>query len=1608
MTKKEQAGQDVVTGPRASKPATPKSAKTVRAKPSRAATGASATLDDDSGTPAAVAKRARTRPNTQDAPAGASRAMTRHPVYVVALGASAGGLEALRPLIAELRSTGQNTYIVAQHMSPQHTSLLTDLLSRDAQIPVTTAKDGDVLKTDHVYVTPPNRDVTVRDGRIVLVKPANEIGPKPSVDLLLHSVAEYAHDNAVAVILSGTGSDGAHGCRAVKAEGGLVIVQKLDEAKHDGMPMAAVRSGSVDLQLSVAEISHHLNTLSDAPPARILKDQPEGPPNAAKLRDVLDLVFKATQIDFTQYKEATLGRQVERRIAALRLDSLEDYLTHVRSHPTELSTLQKSFLISVTSFFRDPGPFQSLAGVISNLAQTKRPRESIRVWVPGCATGEEAYSIAIMLVETLGSRLNDYDVRVFATDIDLAATDVARAGLYPEASLEGMSPHLRERYFHQEGRFYRISKLIREMCVFARQDVVRDPPFLRMDLISCRNVLIYFKQGLQEDLFNKFHYALNMGGYLLLGKSESTSGATNLFSTVDGKNKLYRRKAVQTPHPVRIGGQLTFSSTINAGSPGRSHGSGQLPARLDVMRDVLLREYAPASILVSQAFEPLHFFGNARRYMALPEGAADFSILSLCIPAIRTELRTLLHRLGQEGLPETVGHPMVINLEGKSVHVRMVLRQLWIEDGTGERGIMICFEEHSGPDQEEINALLGQASGSDGAMARQLVEVQQELAGTREHLQAVIEELETSNEELQSLNEELQASSEELQSSNEELETTNEELQATNEELTTLNDELQAKSAELTELNDTLTNIQNSVQIALVVVDRQGRVNRFNPLAVRIFGLLPDDLGQHLVGVPCNLDLPNLRDQLERAIDQGETVTERASRDDVHYLMQIAPYRDSSGHRTGAVVSFTNVTALRKEEVLRLQTEERMRFITDSLREVVWMSDPLFDRLLYVSANFEDLWGRPIESVLEQPRSMLEWVHPDDRPHLEHHILHHAKECWDFEYRIVRPDGVERWVKERGQCVLAESGTCKFLVSSTSDVTDLVHARLEQQRTAQRFRSVFSNTAVGMAVVDTSGKIQEANPAFAHMLDYEPEELVGVHFRDITVEEDRAGDLALFAELQAGTRESYSLDKRYLTREGHIRWGRLTVSMTRHEEPVGNLVVAVIQDITQSKLQQATIFQQANFDALTNLPNRNLTLDRLQEQMRLSDRSGLATYALFVDLDGFKPVNDLLGHKVGDLVLKEIASRFSGLVRSTDTVGRFGGDEFVVVLGQIEDVVALERVIHDLLEAARQPMPEIRKGLQLSASIGVARYPGDGDSPTLLVQHADTAMYTAKKGGRNGFRYFAPHMNDEAQRRAQIRREIALALEDGQFELHLQPIWSTETGRPRSAEALIRWNHPLRGMVPPGDFIQLTEETGQILEIGQWVLNRAAELVEGWGNRWGKDFRLAVNVSAEQFATRALMEQMQAQAKALPHLIIEITESVLIENNELVIETLNQVRELGGKTALDDFGMGYSSLAYLQKLPVDEIKIDKSFVDDLLNNPQGKPLVEAIVGIANAIGADIVAEGVELATQARYLSEFPRMHLQGWYVARPMPVDKFEAWMDKPPKPTRPKAKTKS
>ncbi|NTW49255.1 MAG: hypothetical protein HGB19_05920, partial [Chlorobiales bacterium] len=832
--------------------------------------------------------------------------------YLVGVGASAGGLDALRPLIGHLRERGVAAYIVAQHMSPTYVSVLAELLGKHSQIPVISASDGDVLVPDRVYIIPPNHDALVKEGRLELVVPESETHACPSVDILFRSIAESHGAMAVGVVLSGTGSDGLAGAEAIKAAGGTVIAQKLDEAGKESMPFSVLRAGLADQELGAEEIASYLNSLGEQ--SGVTHGAPEIHPEIPTFRNLLDMVFKATQMDVSLYKEATLMRQVEKRLSTLGLSTIADYITYVQSHPDELTVLQHSFLISVTSFFRDQGAFRALERALRGLVANKKPGDSIRAWVPGCATGEEAYTIAILLKEAVGNRSGELDVRVFATDIDMAAMEFAREAIYPPSALEHIEPARRERYFTREGSSYKISKEIRELCVFSIHDVVRHPPFMHMDIISCRNLLIYFKPALQEQLFVGFHYALNYDGYLLLGKSESIGVASKLFEAEDARNKLFRRKPVTISYPARTDSRSLF---IPFSRQAAVQSQSNTKTLADLTCEVLMSEYAPPSILVSMSFDVLHFFGNAKRYLDFPKGHADFSLFSICLPELRGELKTLCYRITQEGMSHIVGLPTEIPIDGQPVLVRLALRRVFINKENTEHALLISFEEHGRRRTDEVPVNTASPDISELA-AHEIQRLRQELADTREHLQTVIEELEASNEELQSLNEELQSSSEELQASNE-------ELQSSNEELTTLNDELRSKSSELVDLNTTLTNIQDSIHMGLVVIDKEARIARFNELAVRVFGLMQGDIGKYLYGVPCHLEMPALREQITSVIGTGVPIIERARHGDYHYLMQIAPYMNESGLRTGAVLTFTDVSELQRAEEALRQSEETYR-----------------------------------------------------------------------------------------------------------------------------------------------------------------------------------------------------------------------------------------------------------------------------------------------------------------------------------------------------------------------------------------------------------------------------------------------------------------------------------------------------------------------------------------------------------------------------------------------------------------------------------------------------------------------------------------------------------
>lgn len=1669
--------------------------------------------------------------------------------HVVGLGASAGGLEALRPLIAGLKPGGACSFIVAQHMAPQYESILTNLLMRETTMTVVTAVHQQKLEPDTIYVTPPDKDIAVKRGRITL-RPAAATGPKPSIDALFASLAESYGDRAVGVILSGTGSDGTHGCRSIKCVGGLIITQDLKTAKHDGMPSSVVRSGLSDIQLPVEEIAERLNHLAQQRnlESAVVETSVKGA-SESSYRFLLDLVYRTSQVDFSQYKEATLSRQIQRRMKALSISTLDAYTAYAQENRDELLKLHQHFLISVTSFFRDPAVFAALGEVIRDIVSGKSNGDCVRIWVPGCATGEEVFSIAMLVAEALGARLGDVTAKIFATDIDQPATEIARHGIYPASSVEQVPKEFRERYLISEGRQVRICKMVRDMCIFSRQDLVLDPPFLRMDLVACRNVLIYFKPGLQEEIISKLHYALNPNGVLLLGRSESFAGSSrHLFSTVDSKQRLFRKRQY-TGNRTKLAKIQPFTLNPIQVPPAARE---RIRSLSDSIQDELLRLYAPASILMTQNLEPLQLFGNAKRYLQVPDGVADFSVLSLCPPPLRTELRTLLQQIAHDTEGDVTGFPVDVMVDNVSIRVRMRIRNVNGQSAS-ERALLLCFEE-----QPSITALvsLDNIDTIDERQKEHLSTLQEELLGTREHLQAVLEEMHTTNEEFQSLNEELQSSSEELQASNEELQTTNEELQATNEELTTLNDELQARSAELVHLNETLINIQNSIQVGMVLVDRQLRVTRYTPLAVRIFGLLPGDLGQSLLGLPSYPYLPRLREYIEKVIATSQVITEHTQVGEVHYLMQISPYLSETGVNGGAVLAFTDVSELRRVEHAFLEQERRFRNIFENVPTSIWQVNwgsvsAFIDELrasgvadvgayfranpqaviktmtsiavlevnqwtlrMFSAAGREEL-AEHLGKVFESDESriglaslltayavgkrsfncemklntlngelltvLLSIVFPKDPSNFvlmnivdvsdlrrAESALHESEERFDLILRttphgmlVVAEDGsivrsnamaqrtfgysdqemtalsVEDLIEDgfreahhalrlsyqhqprarsmgdgtlfsarhkEGRMVPVEIslsplhiGADPYVIANIVDVSERLRAEKELRERDLQYRMVIDTSPDGFLMADRDGLVLEVNEAYCHRFKFSIDRLGSCYLSDLILEKEVNSWQQRIALISNGGGDRF--EATYIGKNGEEYPIEVTLS---YADINGGRIYAFVRDISARKTAEAEIKNLAYYDFLTGLPNRRLLLDRVRQAMAVSHRTNRYGALLFIDIDNFKQLNDTLGHETGDLLLAEVGKRLLQCVRAGDTVARFGGDEFVVMLeGLLEnrDVAALQTEVAGsrIVQGLSQPYQLNGHEYHCTPSIGISLFYRHETSVDDLLKQTDLAMYQAKAAGRNAMRFFDEQMQANIDARAHLEAQLRKAIQNDDLQLHYQPQVDVD-GVIVGAEALVRWQHMDLGLIMPSSFIPLAEGTSLILVLGQRVIQKACETLALWAtNPLTEKLVVSVNVSARQFRAHEFVRTVQGaleQTGAPPNrLLLELTESLLVDDLEDTRSKIETLRAMGVRFSLDDFGTGYSSLSYLKRLPLDQLKIDRAFVTDMLTNHNDMAIVRALVALGNSLGLYVIAEGIETKEQWEFVAREGCKGGQGYFFGKPMPLAEFDDMM---------------
>jgi len=1377
------------------------------------------------------------------------------PLYYVGIGASAGGLEALRPFVAGLPAHANMTYIVAQHMSPDHRSLMVELLARETLLKVEAASNNLPPQADTIYVAPPNSDVTVINGKLHVSKPTNTVGPKPSVDRFFVSLADDQEDRAIGIILSGTGSDGARGIKAIKAAGGITIAQEPKSAKYDSMPNAAIRAGGADLVLPPHEIAHQLIAIVQRPRAFIVDDADEAPPST--IRGIIRQIATHTGMDFSNYKDATISRQILRRMAAMQIPSLDAYGEHIAHNRQELSELAGNFLICVTSFFRDPDSFEAVRRNLREILKTKQPGDDIRVWIPGCATGEEVYTVAIILAEELGEYRDKYRIQLFATDINSDSVATARAGIYPEAALSELDSTLISRYFTAQDGMYRIDQSLREMTLFARQDLVQDPPFVRLDMISCRNLLIYFKAELQERVMKIFHYSLVSNGILFLGKSEAVGRLGNLFAEKDRKHKIFIKRPVASPivgsFPRMRGLPSNEARSLSADKPVVTPASVQGHERLFEL-------YAPASLLMTSAGDLLEIYGDCGNFLTIKKGKADFNVFALIKPPFRAELRAFAHRVGRTQLSAT-SSPVPMVEDGKTRHYRMAVHYVGLSSLDNPDLLLICFEL-ADDRQSPI------APGEESALGTsdRIAELEQEIVLNRENLQSVIEELETANEELQSLNEEAQAGNEELQASNEELETANEELQASNEELITVNDELGSRTMELGETNHDLKNILDSLYMALLVVDRNLCVTRYNQIALEFFDI-PPETKPNLASTSTHFDVPDMLGHISGVLKSGTLAEVRFRReDDKYFLMRLTPYIDSSRKSVGGVV----MTVLDITE--KIAAEEKLRLsasVFEHASEATLITDAQ-NRIISVNPAFTEITGYSADEVIGQtPHMLSSGKHPKD----------FFKHMWES---------------------LKATGTWQ-------------------------------------------GEIQN----------------------------------------------------RRKNGETYFEW--LSINVLKDDTDNIMRHIAVFSDITDAKKAQETIERQATFDTLTGLPNRHLTVDRLKQILNFSRRNNRMFAVMFMDLDHFKLVNDALGHAAGDELLVKTSIRIKDALRDSDSVGRMGGDEFVILLGDLNSAEDIIPIARKLLKEVREPLMIAGHSIQTAISIGITVYPMDGDSPETLMKNADSAMYAAKKNGRNSFCFFTHQMQDDANKRHWIDSELSTALEQNRMHLYYQPILRLDTMALAGAEALLRWHHPVKSFIPPDVFIPVAEQNGMIGKLSQWVFNTGLADWERWLQESFTGHTLAINVSAAQFVTPEHIKQLlqllrESKLAQSNQITIEITESLRLSDNEGYLDILRQMRQYGCKIAIDDFGTGYSSLSYLKRMPIDIIKIDKSFVRDINSDPTDAAMVRAILQMARAFGLTTVAEGVETPEQLAFLQEHGCNCAQGFLFSKPVPFGDFTAY----------------
>ena len=1094
-------------------------------------------------------------------------------VPVVGVGASAGGLQAYSAFLDATPSDSGAAFVLVHHVDPDHKSLMADLLANHTAMPVVLAEDQSQVQADHVYVIPPNSYMEIKNGKLHLFEPTDRRGTRLPIDLFLRSLAKDLGQNAIAVILSGTGSDGSAAVREIKEKGGIVLVQDPSEAPHDGMPRSAIATGAADHVVAVEKMPEIITSYVRHPFVQNGRAKKVLGENAKGSLDQIIAVLKShSPINFDLYKDGTLLRRIERRMALRHMENSGDYLALLKDSAEEAQNLCADLLISVTSFFRDEDAFEYLdKTLLEELVKSHDAGHPVRIWVPGCATGEEAYSLAMLVVEKISTLRKDVKLQVFASDVDERALAIARIGVYPDSIAEDVSPARLRRFFSKEDHSYRVTPELRDAVVFANQNILSDAPFSKLDMISCRNLMIYLTPDAQERIIQMFHFALNDGGVLLLGMSETTGNHDALFEPLSKKHRVYKRVGHARGRAFDF--PIVQRAYTNAGlAPTRSQYQAAGNKLAELSQSLLVQNYAPAAVLINAQSEALYFEGPTDKYLRVPSGETSRDLLAMARQGLRARLSSAIRTArAQEAVAR---ERAAITRSGDRVGVTIQVHPVTLDEA---KLFLVTFAD------EPMTAVVAAPNEPNTEVNRQL---EQELETTRADLRTTIRDYELSTEELKAVNEEAMSMNEEFQSTNEELETSKEELQSLNEELTTLNTQLQQKIEDERRLSDDLNNLLSSSGIATLFLDTQFKIMRFTPATRELFNLIRKDIGRpfgDITGKVKDSDLLKDAEAVLETLVSNECEVE--SDDGRWFVRRILPYRTQSGKIDGVAVTFSEVSDLKALQHETATARELAESIIGTVREPMLVLDATF-KILSVSRSFKRIFATTAVEVIGKNLFSIQkrqWDVPQLRQLMES-VMRDQTTVEAFDLALNVGDLGRRQMLLNARRIVGRPDHEESILLAVEDVTDKNTAQQAIRDREARLSAILDAAPEAILTIDEHGIVGTFSPGAEEIFGFKAEEVIGQNVNMLMPEPDRSRhDGYLEHYIKTGEKKIIGTGREMDA--GRKDGSRVPIRLTVSELELDSArhFLGIIHDLTTDKKRQAELQRAQKMEAVGQL-----------------------------------------------------------------------------------------------------------------------------------------------------------------------------------------------------------------------------------------------------------------------------------------------------------------------------------------------------------------------------------------------------------------------------------------